>query len=66
MAERIETIQCRTRQRKGKLQHLPSRPLHLRTGDWAERVTESNGRTSIVVHRAGFWKRTWLAIRGGE
>jgi hypothetical protein len=57
MPEHIETIPCRRRNRKGVIQLLPERPIDLRPGDWAERVTIA-GRTSIVIHRVGFWKRT--------
>ncbi len=60
---RVEIVNCRVRHRKSRMEILPERPIRLHPGDRTERVAQ-DGRVSIVIYRAGPWRRFWLKLRG--
>lgn len=55
----IETIPCKAvTTDKGVYGYLPTRPIQLRPGDYANRVTRGKN-VFIEIHRASFLKRLW-------
>lgn len=62
---RIETIPCRSREKKNRIDVIPKRPLDLRPGDRAKHVRD-NGKHSIVIYRAGRLAHFWARLRGKQ
>lgn len=64
MTEKIEVIRCRQRIRKGQEQLIPERKVELGVGD-DYTISRIDGRISVVITRAGFWKRLRIKVLGG-